>query len=51
MVEDVSPLWTAVAVDHFDIVRLLIEHRHANINHLTKTHSATFRVACFNNNL
>ncbi|UJR20551.1 hypothetical protein I4U23_023678 [Adineta vaga] len=51
IVEDVSPLWTAVAVDHFDIVRLLIEQGHAKINHLTKTHSTTFRVACFNNNI
>jgi len=51
IVEDVSPLWTAVAVDHFDIVRLLIEQGKANINHLTKTHSSTFRVACYNNNL
>jgi ankyrin repeat protein len=51
IVEDVSPLWTAAAVDQFDIVRLLIEHGKANINHLTKTHSTTFRVACFNNNL
>ncbi|CAF3296898.1 unnamed protein product [Rotaria sp. Silwood2] len=51
IVEDVSPLWTAVAVDNFDIVRLLIEKGHANINHLTKTHSTTFRVACYNNNL
>jgi hypothetical protein len=51
IIEDVSPLWTAVAVDHFDIVRLLIEQGHANINHLTKRHSTTFRVACFYNNL
>ncbi|CAF1595078.1 unnamed protein product [Adineta ricciae] len=51
IVEEVSPLWTAVAVDHFDIVRLLVEEGHAKINHLTKTHSTTFRVACFNNNL
>jgi len=51
IVEDVSPLWTAVAVDNFNIVRLLIEQGHANINHLTKTHSTSFRVACYNNNL
>ncbi|CAF1281156.1 unnamed protein product [Rotaria sordida] len=51
IVKDVSPLWTAVAVNHFDIVQLLIEQGHANINHLTKTHSTTFRVACYNNNL
>ncbi|CAF4993665.1 unnamed protein product, partial [Rotaria sp. Silwood1] len=51
IIEDVSPLWTAAAVDHFDIVRLLIEQGHANINHLTKTHSTTFRVACYNNNI
>jgi len=51
IIEDVSPLWTAAAVDQFDIVRLLIEQGKANINHLTKTHSTTFRVACFNNNL
>lgn len=51
MVEDVSPLWTAAAVDHFDIVRLLIEYGQANVNYLTKTHSTCFRVACYNNNL
>lgn len=51
IIEDVSALWTAVAVDHFDIVRLLVEKGYANINHLTKTHSTAFRVACYNNNL
>ena len=48
--EDVSALWTAAAVDHFDIVRLLIEHGHANVNYLTKTHSTALRVAFYNNN-
>ena len=51
IIEDVSALWIAAAVDHFDIVRLLIEQGKANINHLTKTHSTTFRVACYNNDL
>ncbi|CAF1113190.1 unnamed protein product [Adineta steineri] len=51
IIEDVSPLWTAVAVDHFNIVRLLIEYGNVNINHLTKTYGSIFRVACFNNNL
>ena len=48
--EDVSALWTAAALDHFDIVRLLIDHGQANVNSLTKTHSTALRVAFFNNN-
>jgi hypothetical protein len=48
--EGVSALWTAAAVDHFDIVRLLIEHGQANVNFLTKTHNTPLRVAFYNNN-
>ncbi|CAF3562034.1 unnamed protein product [Rotaria sp. Silwood1] len=50
LAEDVTALWTAAAVNHFDIVKLLIEHGHANINHLIKTHSTTLRAACYHNN-
>ena len=49
--EDVPALWTATVVDHFGIVRLLVEHGRANVNHLTKTHSTALRVACYNNNM
>ena len=49
--DGVSALWTAVAVDHFGIVRLLIEHGHANVSYLTKTHSSIVRVAFYNDNL
>ena len=51
MVEDVSPLWTATAVDHVEIVRLLVEQGQADVNSLTKSRSTCFRVACYNNNL
>lgn len=50
-VEDVSALWTAAAVDSFEIVRLLIEEGKANVNHRTRTYSTAARVACYNNNL
>jgi ankyrin repeat protein len=49
--EGVSALWIAAAVDHFEIVRLLIEQGRANVNYLTKTHSTALREACYNNNL
>jgi Fem-1 family protein b len=51
LAEEVSPLWTAAAVNHFDIVKLLIKHGNANTNHLTKTHSTALRAACYHNNL
>ena len=50
LVEEVSPLWTAAAVNHFDIVKLLIEHGNANINQLIKTHSTALRAACYHDN-
>jgi ankyrin repeat protein len=49
--EEVSPLWIAAVVNHFDIIKLLVEHGNANTNHLTKTHSTPLRPACYNNNL
>jgi ankyrin repeat protein len=51
LAEEVSSLWTAAAVNHFDIVKLLIEHGNANINQLIKTHSTPLRGACYHNNL
>jgi ankyrin repeat protein len=51
LVEEVSSLWTAAAVNHFDIVKLLIEHGNANINQLIKTHSTALRAACYHNNI
>ncbi|CAF4175783.1 unnamed protein product, partial [Rotaria sordida] len=51
LAEEVSSLWTATAVNHFGIVKLLIEHGNANINHLIKTHSTALRAACYHNNL
>ncbi|CAF2575341.1 unnamed protein product [Rotaria sp. Silwood2] len=51
LAEEVSALWTAGAVNNFDIVKLLIENGNANINHLIKTHSTTLRAACYHNNL
>ncbi|CAF1476390.1 unnamed protein product [Adineta steineri] len=49
--EGVSPLWTAAAVNNFNIVKLLIELGNANINHLIKTHSTALRAACYHNNI
>lgn len=51
LVEEVPPLWTAAAVNHFDIVKLLVEQGHANVNQLIKTHSTALRAACYHNNL
>ena len=50
LVEEVSALWTAAAVNDFDTVKLLIEHGNANINQLIKTHSTALRAACYHNN-
>jgi Fem-1 family protein b len=43
----VSPLWVAVAVGHFDIVKLLVEEGHANVNHLSVTRSSPLRAASY----
>ena len=43
----VSPLWVAVAVGHFGIVKLLIEQGHANVNHLSMTRSSPLRAASY----
>lgn len=51
LAEEVSPLWTATAVNDFDTVKLLIEYGNANVNHLIKTHSTPLRAACYHNNL
>jgi hypothetical protein len=51
LVKEVSPLWVAVAVDHFDTVKFLIEDGGANVKHLTEQHDTAFRIACKNNNL
>jgi ankyrin repeat protein len=47
----VPALWIATAMNHFEIVKLLVEIGGANINHVTESHSTAFRVACFNGNL
>jgi Fem-1 family protein b len=43
----VSPLWVAVAVGHFGIVKLLIEEGNANVNHLSVTRSSPLRAASY----
>jgi ankyrin repeat protein len=43
----VSPLWVAVAVGHFGIVKLLIEEGNANVNHLSATRSSPLRAASY----
>ena len=43
----VSPLWVAVAVGHFGIVKLLVEEGHANVNHLSVTRSSPLRAASY----
>lgn len=51
LAEEVSPLWIAAVVNDLDIVKLLIEHGNANVNHLTEAHSAPLRAASYRNNL
>jgi Fem-1 family protein b len=51
LIEGVSPLWAAAAVNNFNIVKFLVEYGLANVNHLTKTHSTPLRAACYNGNL
>ena len=51
LVDEVPPLWTAAAVNQLDIVKLLVEYGHANVNQLIKTHSTALRAACYHNNL
>ncbi|CAF1282904.1 unnamed protein product [Rotaria magnacalcarata] len=43
----VSPLWVAVAVGHFGIVKLLVEEGNANVNHLSITRSSPLRAASY----
>ena len=47
---NVSVLWTAASNNHFDMVKLLVQHG-ANVNHTTKTNSTSLRGACYNGNL
>ena len=47
IMRSVSPLWVAVAVGHFDIVKLLIEEGNANVNHLSVTRSSPLRAASY----
>lgn len=51
LVDEVPPLWTAAAVNRLSIVKILVEHGHANVNQLIKTHSTALRAACYHNNL
>ena len=46
----VTALWCAVAAQHFDIVRLLVD-KGANINHSSINNSSPLRVACLRGNL
>ena len=43
----VTALWVAVAVGHLDLVKLLIEQGHANVNHLSETRSSPLRAASY----
>lgn len=43
----VSPLWVAVAVGHFSIVKLLVEEGEADVNHLSTTRSSPLRAASY----
>lgn len=43
----VSPLWVAVAVGHFGIVKILVEEGQANVNHLSATRSSPLRAASY----
>jgi Fem-1 family protein b len=47
---NVSVLWTAVSINNFEIVKLLVEYG-ANVNHTTKTNSTPLRGACYNGNV
>lgn len=47
---NVSVLWTAASNNHFDMVKLLVQHG-ANVSHTTKTNSTPLRGACYNGNL
>jgi Fem-1 family protein b len=51
IIEGVSPLWAAAAVNNFNIVKFLVEHGPADVNHITKEHSTPLRAACYNGNL
>ncbi|KAL3882108.1 hypothetical protein ACJMK2_028479 [Sinanodonta woodiana] len=49
-VKEARPLWCAAALNHFSIVKLLVEY-HANIEGATESRSTPLRVACYNGNL
>lgn len=50
-VEGVTALWVAAAMNHFNIVKFLVQFGRANVNHLTKQHDTPFRAACYHENL
>lgn len=51
IVRGASPLYTAVMVNNFTIVKFLVEYGMANVNHLTETQSTPLRKACCNGNI
>ena len=50
IIEGVTPLWVAAAMNNFNIVRFLVQFGQANVNHLTKQHSTAIRAACYHGN-
>ena len=50
IIKGATPLYAAVAVNNFDIVKFLVEFGSANVNHLTKGHSTPLQAACYNGN-
>lgn len=48
--QDVTVLWAAAAINHFSIVKRLIEHG-AQVNHRTNTNSTAVRCACYSGNI
>ena len=48
--QDVTVLWAAAAINHFLIVKRLVEHS-ARINHTTNTNSTPVRCACYSGNI
>ena len=48
--QDLTVLWAAATINHFPIVKQLVEHG-AHVNHRTNTNSTPIRCACYSGNI
>lgn len=51
IIEGATALWCAAAAGHLDVVKVLINVGHADVNHTTYSNSTPLRAACFDGRL